>query len=79
MSGFLSLSLCTDLESETGDDNKVGSDDEVASVHEDEQSKNTNDKSTEGCLERKNVNPMSRKARFPKKKERPSLRNLLQY
>lgn len=51
MSGFLSLSLCTDLESETGDDNKVGSDDEVASVHEDEQSKNTNDKSTEGCSE----------------------------
>ena len=45
------LSLCTDLESETGDDNKVGSDDEVASVHEDEQSKNTNDKSTEGCSE----------------------------
>ena len=48
---ILFLSLCSDLESETGDDSKIGSDDEVESVHDEEQSKDTNDVSAEGCSE----------------------------
>ena len=39
------------MESETGDDSKIGSDDEMASVHDEEQSKDTNDVSVEGCSE----------------------------
>lgn len=39
------------MESETGDDSKIGSDDEVASVHDEEQSKDINDVSAEGCSE----------------------------
>ena len=38
---ILFLSPCSDLESETGDDSKIGSGDEVASVRDEEQSKDT--------------------------------------
>ena len=56
---ILFLSLCSDLESETGDDSKISSDDEIASVHDEEQSKDTNDVSAEGCSELAKRKPMT--------------------
>ena len=84
---ILFLSLCSDLESETGDDSKIGSDDEMASVHDEEQSKDTNDVSVEGCseltkrkleLEEEELKPHVKKSKVSKKERKTSLRNLLQ-
>lgn len=75
------------MESETGDDSKIGSDDEMASVHDEEQSKDTNDVSVEGCseptkrkleLEEEELKPHVKKRKVSKKERKTSLRNLLQ-
>ena len=66
------------MESETGDDSKIGSDDEVASVHDEEKSKGTNDVSAEGCselakrkleLEEEELKPYVKKSKVSKKRK----------
>ena len=68
------------MESETGDDSKIGSDDEVASVQE--QSKGTNDVSAEGCseiakrkleLEEEELKPYVKKSKASKKERKTKL------
>ena len=70
------------MESEAGDDSKVGSDDEVASVHDEEQSKNTNDASAEGCSEivkhklelgEEELKPYVKKSKVSKKERKTKL------
>ena len=70
------------MESETGDDSKIGSDDEVASVHDEEQSKDTNDVSVEGCseltkrkleLEEEELKPHVKKSKVSKKERKTKL------
>ena len=65
------------MESETGDDSKIGSDDEIASVHDEEQSKDTN-VSAEGCselakrkleLEEEELKPYVKKSKVSKKRK----------
>ena len=79
---ILFLSLCSDLESETGDDSKIGSDDEMASVHDEEQSKDTNDVSVEGCselakrkleLEEEELKPYVKKSKVSKQERKTKL------
>lgn len=70
------------MESETGDDSKIGSDDEVASVHDEEQSKDINDVSAEGCselakrkleLEEEELKPYIKKSKVSKKERKTKL------
>ena len=70
------------MESETGDDSKIGSDDEIASVHDEEQSKDTNDVSAEGCselakrkleLEEEELKPHVKKSKVSKKERKTKL------
>ena len=70
------------MESETGDDSKIGSDDEVASVHDQEKSKGTNDVSAEGCselakrkleLEEEELKPYVKKSKVSKKERKTKL------
>ena len=70
------------MESETGDDSKIGSGDEVASVHDEEQSKDTNDESVEGCselakrkleLEQEELKPYVKKSKVSKKERKTKL------
>ena len=70
------------MESETGDDSKIGSDDEMASVHDEEQSKDTNDVSTEGCselgkrkleLEEEELKPYVKKSKVSKQETKTKL------
>lgn len=70
------------MESETGDDSKIGSDDEMASVHDEEQSKDTNDVSVEGCselakrkleLEEEELKPHVKKSKVSKKERKTKL------
>ena len=70
------------MESETGDDSKIGSDDEVASVHDEEHSKDTNDVSAEGCselakhkleLEEEDLKPYVKKSKVSKKERKTKL------
>ncbi|XP_068739193.1 transcription initiation factor TFIID subunit 7-like [Montipora capricornis] len=71
-----------DLESETDDDGKIGSDDEVASVHDEEQSNDTNDMKAEGCselakrkleLEEEELKPYVKKSNVSKKERKTKL------
>ena len=70
------------MESETGDDSKIGSDDEMASVHDEEQSKDTNDVSVEGCselrkrkleLEEEELKPYVKKSKVSKQETKTKL------
>ena len=70
------------MESETGDDSKIGSDDEIASVHDEEQSKDTNDVSAEGCselakrkleLEEEELKPYVKKSKVSKQERKTKL------
>lgn len=70
------------MESETGDDSKIGSDDEMASVHDEEQNKDTNDVSAEGCselakpkleLEEEELKPHVKKSKVSKKERKTKL------
>ena len=82
MLGELLISLYSDLESGTGDDSKMCSDDEVASVHDEEQRKDTNYVSAKGCseiakrklgLEEEELKPYVKKSKVSKKERKIKL------